>query len=370
MEFSLNKDEVVVYFTVHTGPNNKREVREAFAWMAGMSVSSVLDLSSTAYPSKKCNIMRILDARTKSEVSRDHLVQTGDVYAVELKENTVGVFVKVDDREPQRMEFFGYTFLHDWVESEKIPAASISRWHPIDGYVQLPNWFTYANEGDLLWIQTKPYGFTEQRALFVKRVVAAARRLFPSSAEKEGADLEEQCKTAEEILHLPANCGVWLCRLLFVVFFIAVVVVMIAFAPTPTARTVVSSNHSQPHSTGSGGNQSNERANDETIALLKDLSGQFALQRQQFEQLQAEGRAEREKLLATIGKLEERIADLHRVNVSVAPTPLFTCEPKPKEVTTATRIVGIILLVLCFALLFSMPFIAAKLHRRISEKYG
>ncbi|KAI6219498.1 hypothetical protein M3Y99_01658100 [Aphelenchoides fujianensis] len=65
-------------------------------------------------------------------------------------------------------------------------------------------------------------------------------------------------------------------------------------------------------------------------SAMLEISKQLNDRQSKFERMQAAYDENVANFTATIVELKQQIADLHRVNVSIAPTPLYTCEPKPE----------------------------------------
>ncbi|KAI6240253.1 hypothetical protein M3Y99_00483100 [Aphelenchoides fujianensis] len=202
----------------------------------------------------------------------------------------------------------------------------------------------------------------------IGRLAAAFRRLLsklPIGTDEKQAD--EEGRPSRTKSKLPAACGCALLALWFLFQFCFLLFLWCSSNGTPTVRPGPST-RVPPHanfsdspvtSTPATGDEYENEEDGGLLTLLKELNRKFAaeraeaisrfdaqqstilelraeVQRMQYDnkaemrRLQAVNEEKVANLTATIGRLQEQIADLHRVNVSIAPTPLYTCEPKPK----------------------------------------
>ncbi|KAI6241158.1 hypothetical protein M3Y99_00388800 [Aphelenchoides fujianensis] len=314
MEGSPKKDEMIVYFTVHLGVKEKSEMREMVGWKKGRTIASILDDLCGKYPYSKCTCERIVDVGTKSQISRDHLVEKGGVYAVEMKEKTVAIQLKVNDEESKEVQVPRSLWVSELGKSQGIDALSTSVWHPVNGYVQLDApWLQNVQDGAAYGIKSKAvFGY------------------------KDAAQKKSQSNTSSE----------WgFCLLpLIVLFFLIGLIALLAFLTREQKKSTANWNAPFRHASG----------NDEVVALLREMNRRFAAQQETMEQLQAEGRAERAALSATIGELQEQIADLRRGNVSVLSTSPFTREPTHQLTGSELTIICVLFCVVGLTMLVSL----------------
>ncbi|KAI6239397.1 hypothetical protein M3Y99_00573100 [Aphelenchoides fujianensis] len=253
---------IVVYITDRWGLDDKKDYSQVVKWREGMRIGDVF--GATSYKGHKGHqffIERFLDARKMTEISSDHPVEKGGVYAIEGREGTFTIQLKVDDGELKQMSVPRSLQICNLGRSQGVPMGSVAIWHPISGYSSL-------SEGAAT-NYTAPTNHT----------VATNRKTSNQTADERtagnGTNIERVLLKLEQM----------------------------------------------------------EAANKQERAELRD----------RLQRMEDEHKTERAGLLATIGKLEERIAGLHHVNVSIAPTPLYTCEPKPRpEPLTTGQAVGII----------------------------
>ncbi|KAI6240017.1 hypothetical protein M3Y99_00516600 [Aphelenchoides fujianensis] len=149
-EALLVKNQCAVQFTIRSGAEKKKEVREVFDCSDRKQIGDVLLHSSGRYAFEGYTIVRTSDASTQNELPPTHLLQAGAVYAVVVEEKTVTIQVKVDDDEPKRVEVPCSLLVRDlpWDQSDGGSARFASNWRPHKPNAQWPgrNEWTFGND--------------------------------------------------------------------------------------------------------------------------------------------------------------------------------------------------------------------------------
>ncbi|KAI6239806.1 hypothetical protein M3Y99_00532100 [Aphelenchoides fujianensis] len=342
------ESQFVVHFFAQTGLDEKQKFRETYAWREGRQIGNVVH-SFTALHLANHTTVRISDGQ--HELAGDEAVKPGGEYTIEMKEATIGVQVKVNDGETKQVNVPQSLVLSELCKSQNVRAASISHCHPAIGYFREGGWDEPVQKGAWYWIQTTMY----PGIWSAKRVAAAFCRLLPAKKDEEWVNGREAALNSR----VPTKFFefLWISGTTFIVV-VLLISLFVSIARTPSEGEGVK--QSGASSAPAYTSQSIDTGNAAILAMLHEMNGKLDAERAEQTELRnrlqrmedehkterAESKAQRAELLATIGKLEERVADLHQVNVSIAPTPLYTCEPKPQLTAKTAGIFGLILLVL------------------------
>ncbi|KAI6239399.1 hypothetical protein M3Y99_00573300 [Aphelenchoides fujianensis] len=332
----------------------------------GKRIGEVID-SHCKYRYSPYTIVRIVDGRTKTDVSSGQLVEKGGVYAVELKEKDISIQLKVNDEEPKRVEISSSLYVNQLAKSQGFSVAIVLCWHPIDGYVQLDGRsYDVIKEGESYWLQTKAY----PAIWFGHRLVSSARRLLATRTEKQKlAVVEGQfSSTAKEDSQRPVECWSWIRAIAVIllaifVFYWFVVFLLSVWPPAEggSARKEALRTTTMPTVSTDDRLIVTAGGSDELIDLLKEVSSQFLAERtkneaehvelQQLQQREEEHAAERASFVAKIGGLERQMEQLKRENSRTAPTAGLPC-PSNALTRQWDHLVLIVILVLIASLLF------------------
>ncbi|KAI6239443.1 hypothetical protein M3Y99_00578800 [Aphelenchoides fujianensis] len=132
MEAAFGEDQIIVYMTDRWSLYSKRDYRKVLKWCEGMRIGDVFGPTSYRSATNKLYfIERFFDARTMTEISSDHPVEKGGVYAIEGKEETITIQLKVDDEEPKRVRVPRSLQVHQLGRSLGTQMGSVAVWHPI-----------------------------------------------------------------------------------------------------------------------------------------------------------------------------------------------------------------------------------------------
>ncbi|KAI6240272.1 hypothetical protein M3Y99_00485100 [Aphelenchoides fujianensis] len=240
--------------------------------------------------------------------------------------------------------------------------------------------------------ETKDHKWTSP----VDRLAAAVRRLVSKlPIRKNEKQTDEEGRRNHAKSKLPAACGCALLALWFLFQFCFLLFLWCSSNGTPTVRpgpSIVVSPHADPSdspatSTPATGDEYESDESGGLLALLKELNRNFDAEREQrtegraelmsrfdaqqstilemraeirkqfdeqqtkFERMQNENREEMRRLqavneekvanlTATIGRLQEQIADLHRVNISIAPISSTPASPNRSPKVTSRGLLG------------------------------
>ncbi|KAI6241122.1 hypothetical protein M3Y99_00384500 [Aphelenchoides fujianensis] len=340
MSAATAESQFVVHFFLRWSLNDKEEFRETYPWRERRQIGNVIHPFTV---NRFANLTTVRISDGQQELAGDEFVKPGGVYTVEMKETTIGVRVKVNDGETKHVNVPQSLVLSELGRSQNVRAVSTSRWDSIFGF-EKTLWEERVQEGASYWIQTPMY----PAIWAAKEVAAAFRRLLPAKKNAERGDNREAALNSL----VPTECFqfLWIAGTAFIAA-VLLIILFVSIAGTPSegdgGKPTVASTapvYSSP---------SIDTGNTAILALLQEMNGKLDAERagraelhDRLQRMQDEHKTEQAELLATISKLEERIADLHRVNVSIAPTPLYTCEPKPQLTAKTAAIFGGIFLVL------------------------
>ncbi|KAI6239434.1 hypothetical protein M3Y99_00577700 [Aphelenchoides fujianensis] len=341
MSGPVAESQLVVHFLLRWGVNAKEELRETYPWREGRQIGNVIHAFAV---SRFSNLTTVRISDGHQELAGDEPVKPGGEYTVEMKEATIGVQVKVNDGETKHVNVPQSLALNELGKNLKVRAASTLRWDSTFGF-EKTLWEERVQEDASYWIQTPMYPAIWD----AKRVAAAFRSLLPAKKNGERVDGREAAVNSQ----VPNECFqfLWVAGTVFIVSVLMTILFVSVATRTPSEGESVK--QTAASTTPIYTNPNIDTRNAAILALLHEMRSQFDAERagraelrDRLQRMDDEHKTERAELLATIGKLEERIADLNRVNVSIAPTPLYTCEPKPQMSEKTAAILGLILLVL------------------------